>query len=154
MRLTSQPTHRSAYVETRRVLLAEHGPICAYCGRVVDEGEITLDHVTPRKGRTAYDRRDNLVLSCRRCNALKADKPILAFLLSDRKRAAHMVRYGQHLSIGLRQIAAELAPEAAAELAAEQARTRRPRRERIRYGADEASDSPYADDPQPSPYAD
>ena len=151
MRLTSQPTHRTAYVETRRALLAEHGPVCAYCGRVVDEGEITLDHVTPRKGRTAYDRRDNLVLCCRRCNTLKADKPLLSFLFADRTRAAYMVRYGQHLSIGLRQVAAELAPEAAAELAAEQLRAQRPPRERIRYGA---SDSPYADDPEPSPYAD
>jgi 5-methylcytosine-specific restriction endonuclease McrA len=46
------------------------------------EALITLDHVTPRRGRDAYDRRDNLVLACQRCNGLKADKPILAFLLA------------------------------------------------------------------------
>ncbi|HRN53151.1 MAG TPA: HNH endonuclease signature motif containing protein, partial [Gemmatimonadaceae bacterium] len=55
--LTSVPTGRAAYVETRKWLLARHGPVCAYCERVVPERTITLDHVTPRKGLTAYDRR-------------------------------------------------------------------------------------------------
>jgi len=54
--------------------------------------------VTPRRGLTAYDRRDNLVLSCRPCNATKADKPILAFLLSSRTRVVALYKYGRHLS--------------------------------------------------------
>src|SRR5512146_767192 len=29
--LTSHPTGRSAYIETRSWLLAQHGPVCAYC---------------------------------------------------------------------------------------------------------------------------
>ncbi|HEU6452290.1 MAG TPA: hypothetical protein VFT57_12790, partial [Gemmatimonadaceae bacterium] len=74
-----------------------------------------LDHVTPRRGRTAYDRRDNLVLCCPGCNAQKADKPILAFLLDRRARAASLLRYGSHLSTMLRELAREIAgPEAAA----------------------------------------
>ena len=64
---------------------------------------MTLDHVTPRRGQTAYDRRDNLVLCCPACNAQKADQPFLAFLLARRARAASL------------QLAREIAgPEASA----------------------------------------
>ncbi|MBL8959382.1 MAG: HNH endonuclease, partial [Gemmatimonadetes bacterium] len=50
---------------------------------------MTLDHVTPRRGQTAYDRRDNLVLCCKRCNSAKADKPFMVYLLAQRTRAVH-----------------------------------------------------------------
>jgi hypothetical protein len=90
-------------------LLERHGPVCAYCGRHSATRSITLDHVTPRKGQRAYDRRDNLVLACRACNAKKADTPLLAFLLADRTRAARLLRYGDHLSAGLIDLAEELA---------------------------------------------
>jgi hypothetical protein len=84
----------------------------------VDAEAITLDHVTPRRGQKAYDRRDNLVLACPDCNAQKADRPILAFLLAQRSRAASLLRYGQHLTPGLRSLAREIAgPEAAARAA-------------------------------------
>lgn len=59
---------------------------------------VTLDHVTPRRGQSAYDRRDNLVLACQECNGAKADMPILSFLLRKRDRAAVLLRYGAHLS--------------------------------------------------------
>ena len=65
---------------------------------------MTLDHVTPRRGQTAYDRRDNLVLCCPACNAQKADQPFLAFLLARRARAASLLRYGEHLSPMLLQV--------------------------------------------------
>jgi len=107
--LTSQPTGRAAYTATRLSLLERHGPVCAYCGRNGNSRSITLDHVTPRKGQRAYDRRDNLVLACRACNAKKADTPLLAFLLADRTRAARLLRYGDHLSAGLIDLAEELA---------------------------------------------
>ncbi|MHB1224397.1 MAG: HNH endonuclease [Gemmatimonadaceae bacterium] len=113
--LTSLPTHRGAYQDTRAWLLERHGPVCAYCACRTDPDEITLDHVTPRRGQSAYDRRDNLVLSCRRCNANKADKPILVFLLDRRERAEKLLRYGTHLSSMLVDMAREIAgPEAAA----------------------------------------
>jgi len=116
--LTSLPTHRGAYVDTRHWLLDAHGPICAYCARRTDPTDITLDHVTPRRGLSAYDRRDNLVLACTRCNGLKADKPILVFLLAHRDRAANLLRYGQHLSPMLLELAAQVAgPEASARAA-------------------------------------
>src|SRR5215207_9705141 len=48
-------------------LLAQHGSTCAYCGVETSSEAITLDHVRPRRGQTAYDRADNLVLACRDC---------------------------------------------------------------------------------------
>ena len=112
---TSLPTSRNAYTETRDWLLAQHGSICAYCERKTSPRTITLDHVTPRKGQTAYDRRDNLVLSCSACNAAKADKPFLAFLLGRRERAENLLRYGAHLSPMLIDLARQIAgPDAVA----------------------------------------
>ena len=109
--LTSHPTGRAAYTETRRWLLAEHGPVCAYCERIVPERSVTLDHVTPRRGLTAYDRRDNLVLCCKTCNSAKADKPILVFLLGNRARVVALYKYGQHLSHQLVEMVKDLLPE-------------------------------------------
>lgn len=109
--LTSVSTSRTAYTETRIWLLEQHGPICAYCGVRFTSDVMTLDHVAPRRGLTAYDRRDNLVLACRGCNAAKADKAPIAFLLGSRNRAANMLRYGQHLSPMLVELARSLAKD-------------------------------------------
>ena len=108
--LTSTPTSRNAYVETRVWLLAQHGPVCAYCGRRFTARVMTLDHVAPRRGQTAYDRRDNLVLACPGCNAAKRDLAPLAFLLGARIRAGNLLRYGGHLSPMLLDMATSLAP--------------------------------------------
>jgi len=109
--LTSTSTSRTAYAETRRWLLSKHGSVCAYCGQRVAETTITLDHVTPRRGQSAYDRRDNLVLACQPCNGAKADMPILSFLLRKRERAAVLARYGTHLSPMLVDLVRGLAGE-------------------------------------------
>ena len=106
---TSHPTSRAAYLETRRWLLKEHGPVCAYCARTFPAKDMTLDHVAPRRGQSAYDRRDNLVLACKGCNALKADLPFLAFLLRRRERAVSLAQYGVHLSHGLRDMILQIA---------------------------------------------
>ena len=108
--LTSSSTSRTAYAETKRWLIAQHGPVCAYCGRRVAAGSVTLDHVAPRRGQSAYDRRDNLVLACEDCNGAKADMPILAFLLRKRERAAVLLRYGAHLSPMLVDLVRGLVP--------------------------------------------
>jgi 5-methylcytosine-specific restriction endonuclease McrA len=108
--LTSTPTSRTAYAETKRWLIAQHGSVCAYCGRRVAAGSVTLDHVAPRRGQSAYDRRDNLVLACEECNGAKADMPILAFLLRKRERAAVLLRYGAHLSPMLVDLVRGLVP--------------------------------------------
>lgn len=109
-RLTSQPTTRNAYVETRAWLLEQHGPVCAYCGVRFTAGVMTLDHVAPRRGQTAYDRRDNLVLACPGCNAAKRDLAPTAFLLGSRSRAGNLLRFGAHLSPMLLEMARTLAP--------------------------------------------
>ena len=72
---------------------------------------MTLDHVAPRRGLTAYDRRDNLVLACPGCNATKRDQAPLAFLLGSRRRAVHLLAYGAHLSPMLVDMARSLVPE-------------------------------------------
>jgi hypothetical protein len=71
---------------------------------------MTLDHVAPRRGQTAYDRRDNLVLACPGCNMAKRDLAPLAFLLAVRSRASNLLRYGGHLSPMLLDLAKSLAP--------------------------------------------
>ena len=109
--LTSHPTTRNAYVETREWLLSEHGPVCAYCANRYSPSVMTLDHVAPRRGQTAYDRRDNLVLACQTCNAAKRDLAPLAFLLGSPVRAKNLVRFGSHLSPGLLDMARSLLPE-------------------------------------------
>lgn len=106
---SSQSTTRAAYAETRRWLLAEHGPVCAYCAQKFAAKDMTLDHVAPRRGQTAYDRRDNLVLACKTCNSAKADLPIMAFLLRRRERAVSLAQYGVHLSPMLRDMALQIA---------------------------------------------
>jgi 5-methylcytosine-specific restriction endonuclease McrA len=145
----SVPTSRNAYADTRAWLLAQHGPVCAYCARVCTERTITLDHVTPRLGQSAYDRRDNLVLACKRCNTAKADKPFLVYLLAQRTRAERLLRYGQHLSDGilslLRHLVGEPAPAVRSEIAVSYTRTTR-----IVYGTHDA-ESPYLD--AESPYS-
>lgn len=108
--LTSHPTTRNAYVGTREWLLAQHGPVCAYCGTRYAADLMTLDHVAPRRGQTAYDRRDNLVLACQPCNMAKRDLAPLAFLLGNRNRALNLVKFGDHLSAGLLELARSLLP--------------------------------------------
>ncbi len=71
----------------------------------VPEETITLDHVRPRRGQSAYDRSDNLVLACRPCNAAKADTPLLAFLMARRARGVFLLHYGEHLSGPLKDLA-------------------------------------------------
>jgi hypothetical protein len=103
------PTGRIAYAETRKWLVAQHGLICAYCAKTVLAKDLTLDHVAPRRGMTAYDRRDNLVLCCLACNIAKADKTTMAWLLAKRIRAVNIVRFGEHLSPQLIDMARDLA---------------------------------------------
>lgn len=140
--LTSHPTTRNAQVATRAWLLKHYGPHCAYCGLEFQARVITLDHVAPRRGQTAYDRRDNLVLACRPCNALKRDQAPLAFLLASRVRAANLLKYGAHLSAGLLDLARPLVRRS--EESAPSAAESKPAR--IHYGA--------SDDDGPSPYRD
>jgi hypothetical protein len=103
---------------------------------------MTLDHVTPRRGQTAYDRRDNLVLCCKRCNGAKADKPFMVYLLASRQRAVHLLAYGEHLSEGILDLVRHVAvgvvvPDVTGSIAP-----------RVVYGPDpDDEDSPYLESP-------
>ena len=143
------PTGLAAYAETRRWLLATHGPVCAYCGRTFTARTLTLDHVTPRRGQSAYDRRDNLVLACKTCNTAKADKSFLAWVLGHKVRARHLFQYGQHLSAGILDI---LRPMAGNDVVLPPAPVARPRARHVFGPADDDGPSPYSD--EPSPYLD
>ena len=100
-----------SYSGHRDWLLEQHGSVCAYCGTKHSARTMTLDHVAPRRGQTAYDRRDNLVLACKTCNQKKKDLAPLAFLLGLKSRAANLLKYGAHLSTGLLDLARALVPE-------------------------------------------
>ena len=100
---------------------------------------MTLDHVAPRRGQSAYDRRDNLVLACPECNAAKRDMAPIAFLLARRSRALALLRYGGHLSPMLVDLARSLVPaETLALLSASESS------DDYRDDYDDG-DSPYAD---------
>jgi hypothetical protein len=104
---------------------------------------MTLDHVAPRRGQTAYDRRDNLVLACRGCNEAKRDISPLAYLLAARSRAANLLRYGTHLSSGLLDLARSLMPK---EHDAHAESSNGNRAGRVTYGGGEDDgESPYRD---------
>jgi 5-methylcytosine-specific restriction endonuclease McrA len=139
---TSVPTGRAAYADTRRWLLAEHGPVCAYCNVKWPPRTLTLDHVTPRRGQSAYDRRDNLVLACKRCNQAKADKPFLTFLFAQRSRAVNLLHYGKHLSEGILELCRQLAGDDKPRVS-----HKKPAPPRIVYGPDKDAESPYYDSP-------
>ncbi len=105
---TLRRTGSKSYQGHRDTLVALHGPVCAYCGETFPVDTLTLDHVQPRKGKTAYDRSDNLVLACKSCNAAKADMPFLGFILARRSRGVFLLHYGEHLSEGIKETIREL----------------------------------------------
>lgn len=105
---------------------------------------MTLDHVAPRRGQTAYDRRDNLVLACPGCNAAKRDLAPLAFLLGARDRASNLLRYGAHLSHGLLDLARSLGQRGAEAIVAAAVQSIRAA-PLLPPGVDDDGESPYRD---------
>ncbi len=63
----------------RRAKLEIQGGRCFYCGALVEEGQVTLDHVEPRS-RGGSGRWSNLVASCRPCNEAKRSQTLREFL--------------------------------------------------------------------------
>ena len=100
----------------------------------------------PRRGQTAYDRRDNLVLCCKACNGAKADTPILAFLLRNRARVIALFKYGQHLSHQLVEMVKDLIPPNEWPAIPPPHSAKRPRRK--------SSRELFGEDHGPSPYLD
>ena len=58
---------------TRRAVFIRDSFTCAYCGKVVRDGNATIDHVVPRSkgGKWVWE---NLVTCCTECNQLKGGK--------------------------------------------------------------------------------
>lgn len=58
---------------SRETLFACYKYTCAYCGKVFEKKDLTVDHVIPRSkgGGTSFK---NTVPSCKKCNFLKADR--------------------------------------------------------------------------------
>lgn len=58
----------------RQRLIAEHGMVCALCGKPIEsESELTVDHIIPRAmgGSTTYE---NCQLAHKECNFRKGNK--------------------------------------------------------------------------------
>lgn len=56
-------------------------PKCHYCGESLDELNSNLDHKIPRS-KGGSNKKENLVLSCKKCNNKKADMMYEDFLNS------------------------------------------------------------------------
>jgi hypothetical protein len=75
----------------RRRIFARDGHRCVYCGRVLPEEQLSLDHVEPR--RKGGDHSDgNLVTACLPCNRLKGGRPAWAFLAAEPEARTHFLR--------------------------------------------------------------
>lgn len=66
----------------RDFIVTRDGPVCRYCGRVLDpfadhesNDTITIDHVVPRS-EGGVNRAENLVVCCRPCNEKKAGRSL------------------------------------------------------------------------------
>lgn len=57
----------------KQVVYLRDNHICQYCGRKLDKGDCTLDHVIPKVkgGKSSYT---NCVTACKSCNTKKGDK--------------------------------------------------------------------------------
>lgn len=66
----------------RDAVFKRDGFTCHYCNEFAKD--LTLDHIVPvsKGGNNAFD---NLITACRKCNAMKADKPITQFLYENKK---------------------------------------------------------------------
>ena len=63
---------RRRSVEKRLRRLFNGVAVCAYCGEIIADGDVTLDHVVPvSKGGT--DKTANMVLCCGSCNLKKGE---------------------------------------------------------------------------------
>ncbi len=75
-------TTPGAKAQRRRRIFARDGHRCVYCGKVLPEELLSLDHVEPR--RKGGDHSDgNLVTACRPCNRAKGGRPAWEYLASE-----------------------------------------------------------------------
>ncbi len=58
---------------SRRAIFLRDNFTCAYCGKLVRDSEVTIDHIVP-KSRGGTFSWGNLITACDRCNQKKGDK--------------------------------------------------------------------------------
>lgn len=64
---------RTNYPLTNPALFARDGYLCMYCARPFSAASLTRDHIVPTS-RGGFDKWENVVAACRRCNQHKADQ--------------------------------------------------------------------------------
>ena len=57
--------------QKRQAIFLKYGGHCAYCGNLMKMKNLTVDHLKP-KSKGGSNRIENLMQSCRKCNAAKA----------------------------------------------------------------------------------
>lgn len=62
---------RTNYPLNNSALFARDGYLCMYCARQFPSAQLTRDHIVPTS-RGGYDKWENVVAACRRCNQHKA----------------------------------------------------------------------------------
>lgn len=93
--------YRSVVPLSRRAVFARDGHRCQYCGRPAEN----LDHVVPRS-RGGPHEWENVVASCRACNASKEDR-----LLSECDLVLRRAPRAPHASVWLLAVAGSMDPD-------------------------------------------
>ncbi len=86
----------------RSAIFQRDGNRCVYCGRVLEERFLTVDHVQPRMKRGDHSP-GNLVTACNTCNTLKGGRPAWVFLRDRPVERANFLQYGTHVWARLRR---------------------------------------------------
>jgi len=90
-----------AFLQAVRCELLEREGCCFWCGcPLTMSWWATVDHEIPLS-RGGTDDRENLLLSCRRCNKRRGDRLPWEFVIVHRKRGSGMVTWRQSIQAGL-----------------------------------------------------
>lgn len=73
-------------INMRRSVIERDGPRCVFCGQDLEPNEIHLDHVIP-EARGGETTRQNLQVTCRKCNQEKGALGEAEFMERLRRRA-------------------------------------------------------------------
>lgn len=115
-----------AKAQRRRRIFARDGYRCVYCGKVLPDELLSLDHVEPR--RKGGDHSDgNLVTACRPCNLAKGGRPAWAYLAAEDEARRTFLRTARWIWPRHRRAVEEAARSATLERVAGDADGRDPR---------------------------